>query len=243
MNADDVQDLIPMVEILLKPMEKSEARELLQYLIASMGSGSPRLEAEDVRRAVSRERNIIASRINGPRGGRPNIVGEYVKKYREASSNGNGELADEIKDEVRHKLSRSSYYKFMRSAGLTDDEPLQRGRPTKVDAYVQEYRKMKEQGLRKESRNLLEEAKDDLSPSSYYKLLRELHLKKKAGVGRPSKVDLFENAYRDHMNDGNVDFAESVLDYARSKLSRSSYFKLKKRLKQTYEIPLVTHLG
>jgi hypothetical protein len=29
MNADDVQDLIPMVEILLKPMEKSEARELL----------------------------------------------------------------------------------------------------------------------------------------------------------------------------------------------------------------------
>jgi hypothetical protein len=232
MDENEVQELIPLVEVLLTPLEKDEGRSLLQHLIGVMGPGKPSLDAEDVKRAVSREKNILASRMDGPLGGRPNLVDEYVNSYRESINEGDKEKAVEIRKEVRENMSRSSYYKFTSLAGISEEAIAKRGRPTKVDTYIDEYRKLKEDGNRKEARSVLEKAKDELSPSSYYKLLRELHLKKKAGVGRPSKVELFQKAYRDHMRDGNTDFAESVLDYAKSKLSRSSFFKLKKRIRE-----------
>lgn len=233
MDENEVQDLIPLVEVLLTPLEKEEGRSLLQHLIGVMGPGKPSLDSEDVKRAVSREKNILASRMVGPLGGRPNLVEDYTARYKEALDEGDPEKANEIKREVREKMSRSSYYKFTSLADISEETTGKRGRPTKVDTYIEEYRKLKEEGRRKEARSILEKAKDELSPSSYYKLLRELHLKKKAGVGRPSKVELFEKAYKDHMREGNREFAESVVDYARSKLSRSSYFKLKKRIRET----------
>ncbi|MEA3558069.1 MAG: hypothetical protein U9R75_02345 [Candidatus Thermoplasmatota archaeon] len=230
MEKAEIQDLIPQMEVLLSPLDKDEGRKLLQILIGALGPGSPQLEIEDIKRAISRETNMIISRSEGPVGGRPNLVNKYVNRFNTAIDEGDEEEVMRIREKVKETLSRSSYYKFSKLVNREGYDIDQRGRPSKVDLYIKQYNEHKDNGRKPEARTVIENARKDLSPSSYYKLLRELHLKKKQGIGRPSKVEIYENAYMDHIKDGNYDFAESVLDYARSKISRSSYFKLKKRL-------------
>jgi len=208
-----------------------EIELLFRTIEESISGPGPRLGATDLVRAIRREDAMVRSRREGQKGGRPNILNSYVDRYNEAKASGNDQVASSVHDEVKDRVSRSSYSHFCKRVGIRPHKVLRKGRPPKLADIGSEYNEHMSIGDNRGAKRILERARAELSQTSYRKLRADLGLlDPDRSPGRPSKISLYRQAYIDNLKTGRKEYADSILDYARTKLSRSSYFKLKREL-------------
>jgi hypothetical protein len=161
------------------------------------------------------------SRIQG-RAGRPNLLRVYLERFQNSRTPERPEGDPSIAAEVLERMSDSSYLTFCRRAGIGTGR--RRGRRSKIERYLADHE-------RSPIESTIPSSYADLSPSSLRKIRIALGLQRThPNPGRPERIAIFREACVRNIREGRPEYIGSVLDYARTKLSRSSYFKLKREL-------------